>query len=131
MFPTFRLPALARITPPALLLCAALALVGCSLKPYKIDIQQGNVVTQEMISKLRQGMTRSQVKFVMGTALVTDAFHPERWDYFYKFDKAGKAREERRLTLLFEGDKLVKVMGDVNVAPGLEPAAAPPQESKP
>jgi outer membrane protein assembly factor BamE len=106
------------------MLCALWA-GGCSLKPYKIDIQQGNVVTQEMVSKLRQGMTRSQVKFVMGTPLVADPFHPERWDYFYKFDKGGQAREERRLTLLFEADKLSRVLGDVNVAPGLDtPAAA-------
>lgn len=115
----------------ALLLCALLALSGCTLKPYKIDIQQGNVVTQEMISKLRPGMTRSQVKFVMGTALVTDPFHPERWDYFYKFDKGGKPREERRLTLVFEEDKLARVLGDVNVAAGLDPAPSASQEAKP
>ncbi len=116
--------ALARSLLAASMLCALWA-GGCSLKPYKIDIQQGNVVTQEMVSKLRQGMTRSQVKFVMGTPLVADPFHPERWDYFYKFDKGGQAREERRLTLLFEADKLSRVLGDVNVAPGLDtPAAA-------
>ena len=116
---------LARSLLAACMLCAFLWAGGCSLKPYKIDIQQGNVVTQEMVSKLRQGMTRSQVKFVMGTPLVTDPFHPERWDYFYKFDKGGQPREERRLTLIFEGEKLTKVLGDVNVAPGLDaPAAA-------
>ena len=116
---------------PALLLCALLALGGCTLKPYKIDIQQGNVVTQEMISKLRPGMTRSQVKFVMGTALVTDPFHPVRWDYFYKFDKGGKPREERRLTLVFEEDKLARVLGDVNVAAGLDPGPSASHEAKP
>lgn len=131
MYRTSLTPASARPPLSALLLCAALAVAGCSLKPYKIDIQQGNVVTQDMISKLRQGMTRSQVKFVMGTALVTDAFHPDRWDYFYKFDKAGKPREERRLTLVFEGDKLARVTGDVNVAPGLEAASPAAQETKP
>lgn len=121
----------ARATIRALLLCAAFAAAGCTLKPYKIDIQQGNVVTQEMVSKLRQGMTRSQVKFVMGTPLVADPFHPERWDYFYKFDKGGQPREERRLTLLFEGDRLAKVVGDVNVASGLDGAAPAAQARKP
>jgi outer membrane protein assembly factor BamE len=131
MFRILQTPVPFRLSLSALSLCVALAAGGCSLKPYKIDIQQGNVVTQEMISKLRQGMTRSQVKFVMGTALVTDAFHPDRWDYFYKFDKGGKPREERRLTLVFEGDKLARVMGDVNVAPGLDAAAPATQEAKP
>ncbi len=121
---TPRASALARALLVAVALCALSGVGGCTLKPYKIDIQQGNVVTQEMVSKLRQGMTRSQVKFVMGTPLVTDPFHPERWDYFYKFDKGGQAREERRLTLLFEGDKLAKVLGDVNVAAGLDAPVA-------
>lgn len=108
----------------ALILGASLATGGCSLKPYKIDIQQGNVVTQDMVSKLRPGMTRAQVRFVMGTPLVTDAFHPARWDYYYRFDKGGRAREQRVLTLQFDGDKLARVDGDVNVAPGLEAAGA-------
>lgn len=95
------------------------ALTGCSISPYKIDVQQGNVVTQEMVAKLRPGMTRAQVKYVLGTPLVTDAFHPERWDYFYKFDKAGDPAEQRRLTLVFKDDQLDRLIGDVTAAPGL------------
>ena len=103
------------------LAAAALAvpLAGCSVKPYKIDVQQGNVVTQEMIAKLRPGMTRQQVKYVLGTPLVADAFHPERWDYFYKFDKAGNPTDQRRLTLVFKEDQLERIIGDVAAAPGL------------
>lgn len=93
------------------------ALAGCTT--YRIDIQQGNVVTQEMVAKLKPGMTRSQVKFVMGTPLVADVFHPNRWDYFYKFDKAGRPREQRTLTLVFDTDALKQIVGDVNAAPGL------------
>ncbi|MBI1396188.1 MAG: outer membrane protein assembly factor BamE [Betaproteobacteria bacterium] len=92
---------------------------GCSLEPYRLDIQQGNVITQDMLDKLRPGMTRSQVKFVMGTPLVADAFHPERWDYFYEFDKSGNPTERRRLTLLFDDDRLARVVGDVKAAPEL------------
>jgi len=97
-----------------------LLLAACSLTTYKIDIQQGNVVTQEMISKLRPGMTRSQVKFVMGTPLVSDPFHAERWDYFYELIKGGKVQDRRRLTLLFEEEQLKKVLGDVQAARGLK-----------
>lgn len=96
-----------------------LSMAACSISPYRIDIQQGNVVTQEAVSKLRPEMTRAQVKFVLGTPLVTDTFHPDRWDYFYKFDKAGNPREQRRLTLVFQDDKLKQILGDVVVANGL------------
>lgn len=106
----------------------ALLLGACSLTTYKMDIQQGNVVTQEMVSKLRSGMTRSQVRFVMGTPLVSDPFHAERWDYFYEFIKGGKPKDRRRLTLIFDKDQLQKVLGDVDADQALKdglPAAAP------
>lgn len=92
-------------------------LAACSVvdkvSPYKMDIQQGNVVTQEMVSKLKPGMTRSQVRFIMGTPLIIDAFHTDRWDYVYRFQKSGTLTEERRVTLFFEGDTLRQVSGDV------------------
>lgn len=110
-----------------------LPLAACNISTYRIDVQQGNVVTQESISKLKAGMTRAQVKFVLGTPLVTDTFHPDRWDYFYKFDKAGNPREQRRLTLVFRDDKLKQILGDVAAADGLvgqngkvDPAASKP-----
>lgn len=111
---------------PVLGIAIALVLLwfsGCTT--YRIDIQQGNVVTQDMVSKLKPGMTRSQVKFVMGTPLVADVFHPNRWDYYYKFDKAGRPREQRVLTLEFQEDSLSKILGDVKAAPGLGPEDLP------
>jgi outer membrane protein assembly factor BamE len=109
-------------------LAIALLLGACSLTTYKMDIQQGNVVTQEMTSKLRPGMTRSQVKFIMGTPLVSDPFHTERWDYFYELIKGGKPKDRRRITLIFEQDQLKKVLGDVETVSGLK-GEAPPADS--
>lgn len=97
-------------------------LAGCSLPtlptlaPYRMDIQQGNVVTQEMISKLKPGMTRSQVRFVLGTPLVVDPFRTNRWDYVYLYEKAGRLAEQRHIAVIFEDDKLVRIEGDVVAA---------------
>lgn len=98
----------------------AMLLASCSyvptIGPYKIDIQQGNVVTQEMVSKLKPGMSKAQVRFILGTPLVTDAFHTDRWDYIYVFKKDGKLQEQRKLTVLFAGDALKRLEGDVVAA---------------
>ena len=92
--------------------------VGCGssvpvVRPFKMDIQQGNVVTSKMLLQLRPGMTKSQVKFVMGTPLINDSFHTNRWDYFYQMRRAGKVIEQRRVILDFEKELLVRVRGDV------------------
>ncbi|GMR03695.1 MAG: hypothetical protein BMS9Abin22_197 [Gammaproteobacteria bacterium] len=95
------------------LVAAAMLSAGC-VKVYKLDTQQGNVVTQEMVDKLKPGMTRSQVRFVLGTPLIIDPFHQNRWDYFYSFAEGrGKTRQTRRLTILFRDNKLVGVQGDL------------------
>ncbi|HUW51113.1 MAG TPA: outer membrane protein assembly factor BamE [Sulfuricella sp.] len=96
--------------------CSVTDRVTEKISPYRIDIQQGNVVTQEMVAKLKPGMTKSQVRFIMGTPLITDAFHADRWDYVYRFQKAGKLTEERKMALFFEQDKLHRVQGDVVAA---------------
>ncbi len=83
------------------------------VKPFKMDIQQGNVVTSKMLLQLRPGMTKSQVKFIMGTPLIIDSFHSNRWDYFYQMRHAGKITEQRRVILDFDKDLLSKVRGDV------------------
>lgn len=93
-------------------------LAGCgstipTIKPFKMDIQQGNVVTSKMLLQLRPGMTKSQVKFIMGSPLIVDSFHKDRWDYFYQLRQAGKIVEQRRVILDFEKDLLSKVRGDV------------------
>ena len=84
-----------------------------TITPYKMDIQQGNVVTSEMLLKLRPGMTKSQVQFIMGTPLLVDSFHSDRWDYFYQLRKQGKVINQRRVILDFEGESLARVRGDV------------------
>ena len=79
------------------------------LSPYKMDIRQGNYVTPEMREKLKLGMTKSQVRYVLGTPLVSDVFHANRWDYIYRLEQHGKVVEKQRLTLYFEGDNLVRI----------------------
>jgi len=103
---------------PAAVLLVSLA--GCEsvpvlpgITPHKIDVQQGNVVTQEMVSKLTPGLTRQQVRFIMGTPPIVDPFRSDRWDYVYTYQRRGEIVEHRRLVLLFEGDSLKQVVGDV------------------
>ncbi len=80
---------------------------------YKIDIQQGNVIEQEMLDKLRPGMDKNQVRFIMGTPVIIDPFHSERWEYIFSFQKGGGVREQRHITLHFEDEKLAYVSGDI------------------
>jgi outer membrane protein assembly factor BamE len=108
-----------KYTPLGLL--AALLLPGCSnvpilpgLMPYKMEIQQGNFITQDMVSRLKPGMTKDQVRFILGTPLVADLFHNERWDYVYtRVPERGGAMEQRRLAVFFEEGKLARLDGDV------------------
>jgi len=104
-----------------LLVAASSALIAaCSYKPsfineYKIDIQQGNVLTQEMVSQLKPGQTRDQVRFLLGTPLVVDIFHQQRWDYVYRYlnGQSGKV-ESRKFTVFFDAEgRLERVNGDV------------------
>lgn len=80
-----------------------------ALSPYKMDIRQGNYITQEMREKLKLGMSRAQVRYVLGTPLISDPFHSDRWDYIYSLEQRGEVVEKQRLTLYFEGDRLVRV----------------------
>lgn len=73
---------------------------------YRIDVQQGNIIEQDQVQKLAVGMTRAQVQFVMGTPLVTDTFHHDRWDYFYSFRNGEGKLEQEHLKLTFAGDIL-------------------------
>ncbi len=106
-----------------LLILIALACTACgtalpSVKPYKLDIQQGNVVTSKMLLQLRPGMTKSQVRYIMGTPLIQDSFHGNRWDYVYQMREQGKVIEQRRVILDFENELLAKVRGDVTPSSG-------------
>jgi outer membrane protein assembly factor BamE len=109
------------------ILVIPLFLSACFVVPHKIDVQQGNYVDQEMMSKLKLDMTRSQVLFVLGTPLVTDAFHPDRWDYVYLTGKAGDVDRRRGITVVFSENRLVRIDGDVvllRATPALQVEAA-------
>lgn len=110
-----------------------IALAGCGswsnpvakLKPYRIEVQQGNLVTQDMLVRLKPGMTPSQVRFILGTPLIVDPFHTDRWDYVYSLQQEGRVVERRRITVLFENDRLKGVEGDVTPPAKTEGTAKP------
>jgi outer membrane protein assembly factor BamE len=85
---------------------------------YKIDIQQGNLITQDMVAQLQAGMDKDKVRLILGTPLLEDTFHADRWDYIYSLQKGGEKREQRRITLYFNGDKLQRIKGDVKPSAG-------------
>lgn len=92
---------------------------------YKVDIQQGNIITQDMVNKLEPGMSKRQVQFVMGSAMISDTFHAKRWDYLYRFHKSGHApTETKRISLYFENDQLTRVEGDIRPEPVKEGTVA-------
>ena len=116
-----------------LVIGATFALAGCSSqekKPqyrssalenlpfvYKMTVQQGNIVTEEMVDRLEPGMTKGQVRFLLGTPMLTDLFHVNRWDYTYTIRRGHDEMELTRLTLFFEDDALVQVQGDLRPDP--------------
>lgn len=98
----------------------ALTLAGCStdrsqsglFAPYRIAIPQGNYVNQQMLDQVREGMTREQVRLAIGTPLVADPFHPDRWDYVFRFQYPNGEAELRRVTVRFDNDLVSKVDAD-------------------
>ncbi len=99
---------------------AALLLAGCEslqttdslfgvITPYRIDIVQGNVVTKEMLAQLKPGLTRNQVRDLLGTPLLTDPFHAARWDYVFSIRRPGAEAQRRNVTVHFEGDAVSRV----------------------
>jgi outer membrane protein assembly factor BamE len=98
-------------------------LAACSSKPsfineYKIDVQQGNVLSQEMVAQLKPGQTRDQVRFLLGTPLIADMFHQQRWDYVYRyFNGQSGQTESRKFAVFFDAEgRLERVSGDVALA---------------
>ncbi len=79
--------------------------------PYRPDIQQGNFISQEMLVQLKEGMTRDQVKFVLGTPLLTDAFHADRWDYPFRLARGDGELTTSRVTVYFKDGKVAKFDG--------------------
>ena len=90
-------------------------LVGCSV--YKIDVQQGNTLDQEQIDQVKVGMNQKQVSFVLGSPMLRDPFHPDRWDYVYSFKPGHGELFKQRLSLFFKQNKLVKIENKI-VEPG-------------
>ena len=90
---------------------------------YKIDVEQGNIVTQEMADQLKPGMSRRQVRFILGTPLVEDSFNQDRWDYPYVKRNGPNVLSESRLTVFFEGDSLIEITGDYLPPAWSEPGA--------
>ena len=118
------------------LLVVSLLLASCNnisiprpefLAPHKIEIRQGNLVTPEMREKLKVGMSRLQVRSVLGTPLINDPFHASRWDYIYRLEQKGKIVEQQRLTLYFDNDNLARI--DESSMPA-EAAPVPTAERK-
>ena len=96
--------------------CLLCAVAGCGSNfgfpgVYRINVEQGNVVNAEMIEKLRPGLNKRQVRYIMGTPLIEDSFHEDRWDYRYLLRNGTETIAETRLTLWFDGDELARVEG--------------------
>ena len=98
---------------------------------YKINVEQGNIVTQEMADQLKPGMNRRQVRFILGTPLVEDTFDQDRWDYVFVKRNGNKVLEESRLTVEFEGDALVNISGDFMTPVANAPDSAAASEPAP
>jgi outer membrane protein assembly factor BamE len=101
-------------------------LTGCSYLKfpgvYRIAVQQGNIIDQKKVDQLKLGMTKRQVQYIMGSPLLNDAFHEHRWDYIYQVRLGDETLRNRRFTVYFEGEKLVRYDGDY------EPNATTPVE---
>lgn len=112
-----------RVAPLTFALFGALALGGCSsfnepasikgfiayIAPYKPDVIQGNVVTTEQIATVKPGMSRAQVRETLGSPLITDPFHGDRWDYVFTLKRQGYDDQARSFVVLFEKDQVLKI----------------------
>jgi outer membrane protein assembly factor BamE len=104
----------------SLLVTAALLQAGCAapnwllgyLRPYRPDVQQGNIITRDMVEQLRPGMTRDQVRFLLGTPMLADIFHQDRWDYPYALRRRSGETQIRKLYVVFADGKLARYQSD-------------------
>lgn len=115
---------LRRVGTALVLLAAAASQLACSslndklpsvtdvVTPYRIDILQGNVVTSEQARALQPGMSRLQVRDLLGSPLLTSVFHADRWDYVFTFKRQGQAPQRRKLTVFFKGEALERIEAD-------------------
>jgi outer membrane protein assembly factor BamE len=127
----------------SLLFLGLLALAGCSTTPtedayrtsylerlpfvYKMPVQQGNLVSAEMVDALQPGMNKRQVRYLLGTPLLMDMFHQDRWDYTYTIQRGRNPMEVKRLTIWFQDDALVRIDGDIKPDPTRSASATKPE----
>jgi len=98
-----------------ILLIGFFFLASCSyIRPHRIDIQQGNIIEQEKVNQLKIGMRKDQVQFVLGTSMLMDVFHSNRWDYIHTMKNGHNKMEKKHIVMYFKDDKLIKIMGDIN-----------------
>jgi outer membrane protein assembly factor BamE (lipoprotein component of BamABCDE complex) len=95
-----------------LTIIAALALAGCGIV-YKLPTRQGNIIDQKEVEQVKVGMTKDQVRFLLGTPIATSSFDSQRWDYFGYYKPPRGDSTSRVITLYFEGDKLARLEGDL------------------
>ncbi len=96
----------------ATLICAMTLIVGCSIIPeaYRIDIPQGNLISEEKVSQLKIGMNRRQVQHILGSPLLVDTFNQNRWDYFYSVEDKKGTRIEHHITIVFSNDLVSEII---------------------
>ena len=103
-------------------LACALGLAGCEslqssenflglITPYKVEVVQGNVVTKEQVDAIKPGLSRAQVRDILGSPLLTDLVHADRWDYVFTIRRQGTEPQSRRIVVLFDGDKMKSIEG--------------------
>ncbi len=80
--------------------------VSALITPYKVEIVQGNVVTQEQVDRVRTGMSRPQVRDILGSPLLADVFHADRWDYVFTIRRQGTEPQRRNVVAIFDGERL-------------------------
>lgn len=90
-------------------LLSGLGVLTSACQPHRIDVQQGNRIKPEVLQQLKLGMNRNQVIYLLGTPLLQDAFHQNRWDYLYYLKPGNDKARQSAVTLYFEGDQLVKI----------------------
>ena len=111
------------------------ALTGCGARlditnlAHRIDIPQGNIITQAQVDQLKPGMNRAQVRFIMGSPTLDDAFHDHRWDYLYRRDSGDGDSQQQQLTVYFENDALIRVSGDLTPTPNASTTPTAPTEA--
>lgn len=114
--------------------CIVLAIGGCSQFQfpgiYRVTIQQGNIITQEMVDQLKPGMTKRQVNFILGTPLVIDSFQQDRWDYIYTLKNREGETSEKKFTVYFSDDQLTTFAGDFKPSSESSPPAETAQANE-